>query len=156
MHISGQLIPTIRQLNTWPRFRLRLFAEGALVGVFAGLTAGFFRFALEKGTLLREYIYTILIQSDLWVNLLWFAALAAVGYVLWRCVAYEPDAAGSGIPQVKGAIACALHMCWWRILWVKLFSGILGIGLGLSLRSEERRVGKECASMCRSRWSPYH
>ena len=28
-------------------------------------------------------------------------------------------------------------------------------GLG-SYRSEERRVGKECASMCRSRWSPYH
>jgi sigma-B regulation protein RsbU (phosphoserine phosphatase) len=24
------------------------------------------------------------------------------------------------------------------------------------LRSEERRVGKECRSMCRSRWSPYH
>ena len=26
----------------------------------------------------------------------------------------------------------------------------------VSTRSEERRVGKECASMCRSRWSPYH
>ena len=25
-----------------------------------------------------------------------------------------------------------------------------------TVRSEERRVGKECASMCRSRWSPYH
>ena len=24
------------------------------------------------------------------------------------------------------------------------------------LRSEERRVGKECVSLCRSRWSPYH
>src|SRR3546814_13522680 len=24
------------------------------------------------------------------------------------------------------------------------------------LRSEERRVGKECVSPCRSRWSPYH
>src|SRR3546814_15374589 len=24
------------------------------------------------------------------------------------------------------------------------------------LRSEERRVGKECVSKCRSRWSPYH
>src|SRR3546814_9649290 len=23
-------------------------------------------------------------------------------------------------------------------------------------RSEERRVGKECVSRCRSRWSPYH
>src|SRR3546814_19097290 len=26
----------------------------------------------------------------------------------------------------------------------------------LDLRSEERRVGKECVSTCRSRWSPYH
>src|SRR3546814_14974577 len=26
----------------------------------------------------------------------------------------------------------------------------------LSQRSEERRVGKECVSTCRSRWSPYH
>ena len=24
------------------------------------------------------------------------------------------------------------------------------------VRSEERRVGKECATLCRSRWSPYH
>src|SRR3546814_14178839 len=27
---------------------------------------------------------------------------------------------------------------------------------GKRLRSEERRVGKECVSTCRSRWSPYH
>ena len=26
----------------------------------------------------------------------------------------------------------------------------------LAARSEERRVGKECPSLCRSRWSPYH
>src|SRR3546814_11635886 len=34
----------------------------------------------------------------------------------------------------------------------------LGFGLGLraAARSEERRVGKECVSTCRSRWSPYH
>src|SRR3546814_8775347 len=25
-----------------------------------------------------------------------------------------------------------------------------------TMRSEERRVGKECVSTCRSRWSPYH
>src|SRR3546814_1137047 len=31
--------------------------------------------------------------------------------------------------------------------------GRKGIG---SPRSEERRVGKECVSTCRSRWSPYH
>src|SRR3546814_13496800 len=28
--------------------------------------------------------------------------------------------------------------------------------LKLCSRSEERRVGKECVSTCRSRWSPYH
>ena len=26
----------------------------------------------------------------------------------------------------------------------------------VSIRSEERRVGKECCTPCRSRWSPYH
>ena len=30
---------------------------------------------------------------------------------------------------------------------------LLDLGLG---RSEERRVGKECLRLCRSRWSPYH
>ena len=29
-------------------------------------------------------------------------------------------------------------------------------GGGYTHRSEERRVGKECVSTCRSRWSPYH
>src|SRR3546814_14610650 len=28
--------------------------------------------------------------------------------------------------------------------------------VGITFRSEERRVGKECVSTCRSRWSPYH
>src|SRR3546814_11808174 len=49
--------------------------------------------------------------------------------------------------------------------------GSLGFGLGfayaqdnfcmfaeemITVRSEARRVGKECVSTCRSRWSPYH
>src|SRR3546814_17036233 len=30
------------------------------------------------------------------------------------------------------------------------------VGIVTSQRSEERRVGQECVSTCRSRWSPYH
>src|SRR3546814_15660654 len=30
------------------------------------------------------------------------------------------------------------------------------LGNAWKFRSEERRVGKECVSTCRSRWSPYH
>src|SRR3546814_18838020 len=33
---------------------------------------------------------------------------------------------------------------------------IAGLGWVLALRSAERRVGKECVSKCRSRWSTYH
>src|SRR3546814_20538887 len=32
----------------------------------------------------------------------------------------------------------------------------LGCHYRIAVRSEERRVGKECVSTCRSRWSPYH
>src|SRR3546814_19630964 len=32
----------------------------------------------------------------------------------------------------------------------------LNIERAVFSRSEERRVGKECVSTCRSRWSPYH
>ena len=51
---------------------------------------------------------------------------------------------------------------------VEAYSRIVRLGEGLShtgqlsdaamarSRSEERRVGKECACLCRSRWSPYH
>src|SRR3546814_7859958 len=39
------------------------------------------------------------------------------------------------------------------ILGEKCFRNFDGKGGG---RSEERRVGKECVSTCRSRWSPYH
>ena len=44
-----------------------------------------------------------------------------------------------------------------------VYAGVLIMGILLSVtatvfavRSEERRVGKECVSTCRSRWSPYH
>src|SRR3546814_19784067 len=33
---------------------------------------------------------------------------------------------------------------------------VIVLGMALVTRSEERRVGKECVSTCRYRWSPYH
>src|SRR3546814_11743179 len=52
---------------------------------------------------------------------------------------------------------------YWRPLFRQMIGDIgeLVFGLGSEnpaqrLSSEERRVGKECVSTCRSRWSPYH
>src|SRR3546814_10790515 len=39
---------------------------------------------------------------------------------------------------------------------VALEDALVAGPVGNDLRSEERRVGKECVSTCRSRWSPYH
>src|SRR3546814_20027911 len=48
-----------------------------------------------------------------------------------------------------------------RIDYIKRVIGLPGDTIALrngelSIRSEERRVGKECVSTCRSRWSPDH
>ena len=46
---------------------------------------------------------------------------------------------------------------WWDLKGVgKLAREQFPSGHGSHARSEERRVGKECKSQCRSRWSPYH
>ena len=42
-----------------------------------------------------------------------------------------------------------------NILDPRLDLNLLRARVGMD-RSEERRVGKECVSLCRSRWSPYH
>src|SRR3546814_1422300 len=42
----------------------------------------------------------------------------------------------------------------WRVLANKI--SVVSALHELCQRSEERRVGKECVSTCRSRWSPYH
>src|SRR3546814_16336121 len=38
----------------------------------------------------------------------------------------------------------------------KMVAGEVITAIAMTERSEERRVGKECVSTCRSRWSPYH
>src|SRR3546814_20880610 len=45
---------------------------------------------------------------------------------------------------------------WGRISAIELTARKILWSRPLGTRSEERRVGKECVSTCRSRWSPYH
>src|SRR3546814_12574671 len=57
--------------------------------------------------------------------------------------------------------AWAIVIITFFILAVQMFVTIIEFKLTslagfILVRSEERRVGKECVSTCRSRWSPYH
>ena len=56
---------------------------------------------------------------------------------------------GSG----KKRVMCAAHMDEIGLCVVRILDNGL---LKVKQRSEERRVGKECLRLCRSRWSPYH
>src|SRR3546814_9147982 len=66
---------------------------------------------------------------------------------------------------VTGVQTCALpifllvhHRPKAEWMWAGVIVGCLSAA-GVTIwqtRSEERRVGKECVSTCRSRWSPYH
>src|SRR3546814_2775410 len=59
---------------------------------------------------------------------------------------------GGEAVEVVGAFAAGFAR-------IELWVADAGIGRDVvnhAGRSEERRVGKECVSTCRSRWSPYH
>ena len=73
------------------------------------------------------------------------------------------------LPHLFTDDEAVIALAQFLLLWVAVLQplnavafvldGVL-IGAGdqqfLAWRSEERRVGKECCALCRSRWSPYH
>ena len=93
------------------------------------------------------------------------AAVAfAACFAALRGVATLPRRASSIVIVCAGAVAFGfslLLLTSWAGLYITgQFLGIEAWSLALAspslLRSEERRVGKECVFLCRSRWSPYH
>jgi CIC family chloride channel protein len=57
----------------------------------------------------------------------------AVGYLLTR---FAPEAAGSGIPQLKASFWKDFGQVPWRVVWVKYLAGVLSVGGGSSLGRE--------------------
>src|SRR3546814_17382353 len=67
---------------------------------------------------------------------------------------WPPDPASADQCTVGGNLACNAggpH----AVKYGATRDNVLGL-VAVTGRSEERRVGKECVSTCRSRWSPYH
>ena len=134
--LARQIGSTYRSLNHWNSFQFKLFWEGIVVGIFSGLVVSLFRFLLSKAEDFRIALYAQLTQLPAEYTAGWFAVLLAVGGILYWLTRHEPMAGGSGIPQVKGVILGLMRMNWFRILWVKLTAGVIGLGAGLSLGRE--------------------
>lgn len=106
---------------------------GTLVG-FAGVA--FFR-AVNA---VQHWRISFLQQADLSGWALWTMAfiisglLAVMGYFLVR--RFAPEASGSGIPEIEGALEELRPVRWWRVIPVKFFGGMGTLGAGMVLGRE--------------------
>ena len=57
---------------------------------------------------------------------------------------------------VASSYLAALFLIFALVVPVVFYGNRYLLDLAILIRSEERRVGKECRTVCRSRWSPYH
>src|SRR3546814_17534716 len=93
-------------------------------------------------------------SSDVCSSDLGEAKIAAIGIRVRRWVTFHGFAinVAPDLSHFGGIVPCGLPDY--------AVTSLAALGRQASLaevdRSEERRVGKECVSTCRSRWSPYH
>ena len=130
-----RVLTTYKLLNNARYFRLRLCIEGIATGIAAGVVISAFRLALIHARGLRQSLQSYVFSGGVTpaALALWCAALLAVAVILVWLKKAEPQAAGSGIPQVKGAIAGVFKLRWLRILLVKFEACTIAVGSGLSL-----------------------
>ena len=108
-----------------------------IVGVLAGLVGTLFEIAVHfvsetRTDWLKDAIGSAL---PLWLAaFLISASLAFIGYFLVH--RFAPEAAGSGIPEIEGAMDGIRPVRWWRVIPVKFFGGMGTLGSGMVLGRE--------------------
>lgn len=116
---------------------LAILVLAALVGTLAGLVGVAFEKAVNAvsywrmGTLVGWADQPVLIWP---LTFVFSALLAMVGYFLVR--KYAPEAGGSGIPEIEGALEELRPVRWWRVLPVKFIGGMGTLGAGMVLGRE--------------------
>jgi CIC family chloride channel protein len=113
------------------------FGRAALIGLCAGLVAVAFRRALAVVEAGRADLLVMLHHHAAWGWLVLPGIGLVVGCLVgWGTQRYAPEAAGSGIPHLKGVLLHVRKLSWKSLLPVKFVAGVAGIGAGLSLGRE--------------------
>src|SRR3546814_15800402 len=73
-----------------------------------------------------------------------------------ECLLRHGISSKQGYPQGRQENIAGVQVMILGVTYSQWQFVLVGAGWTIVLRSEERRVGKECVSRCRFRWSPYH
>ncbi|HGM6745410.1 TPA: H(+)/Cl(-) exchange transporter ClcA [Serratia marcescens] len=127
----------VRQFIRRDKTPVAILLMAALVGTLAGLLGVAFDKAVEW--VQQQRLASLAQVADFWI-LVWplafilSAALAALGYYLVR--RFAPEAGGSGIPEIEGALEELRPVRWWRVIPVKFIGGMGTLGAGMVLGRE--------------------
>jgi len=116
---------------------LRIYLLAALVGLLSGALGSVFHYIVEKAVALHTTIASSLagaVPAAALVAALLGAVMAAASYLLVK--RYAPEAGGSGIQEIEGALGGLRPIRWLRVMVVKFVGGLLAIGAGLVLGRE--------------------
>ncbi|QLK59972.1 H(+)/Cl(-) exchange transporter ClcA [Enterobacteriaceae bacterium Kacie_13] len=112
-----------------------------IVAAVVGTVAGLLGVAFEKAVnwIMAARLSGLGFFSDYWIFLwpltfIFSAVLAMCGYYLVR--RFAPEAGGSGIPEIEGALEELRPVRWWRVIPVKFFGGMGTLGAGMVLGRE--------------------
>ena len=112
--------------------RVRLFLEGAVVGVFTGVIVATLRFLLDEADIYRPIIFFHVNSLGRVFLAVGVMILLAAG--LSKAINFDSQVAGSGIPQIKSILQGRTQMINpFRLLAVKFFATVSAIGAGMSL-----------------------
>lgn len=128
---------SIRRLLNRDKTPLAILLAAAVVGTLAGLVGVAFEKAVNA--VLNWRVGTVAGFADsrwlVWVAAFGLSALfAMVGYFLVR--KFAPEAGGSGIPEIEGALEELRPVRWWRVIPVKFIGGMGTLGAGMVLGRE--------------------